>query len=140
MLISRELNAGYWALRISLGLAALVAGIDKFTNILTNWGEYLSPAIRNLVPLDAGTLMMVFGAIEIVVGLAILAGATRVFGYVFMVWMFAGAANLISSGRYYDIALREVLIGVGAYALAKVTEARESVVVVDRSDDFRRAA
>ena len=140
MLVSKELNAGYWALRIAFGLGPLLAGLDKFTNILVNWEKYLSPAIQRMLPVSAVTFMHLVGVIEVVVGLAILAGASRVFGYIAMVWLWGIAANLISLGTYYDIAVRDILLGCGAYALARVTEARESVIYVEHHVETRRVA
>jgi len=139
MLVSRELNAGYWALRIAFGLGPLIAGLDKFGNFLVNWEKYLSPVAQRLLPISALNFMHIVGVIEIIVGLAILFGATRVFGYIAMIWLWCIAANLISTGNYYDIALRDILLGIGAYALARITEARESVVFVER-EEYRPAA
>src|SRR3954468_3312260 len=113
MLVSRELNAGYWALRIAFGLGPLLGGLDKFTNILVNWEKYLSPMVQRTLPISAMTFMHIVGGVEIIVGLAILFGATRVFGYIAMLWLWAIAANLISSGNYYDIAVRDILLGIG---------------------------
>jgi uncharacterized membrane protein YphA (DoxX/SURF4 family) len=142
MLVSRELNAAFWALRIAFGLGPLIAGIDKFTNILVNWEKYLSPVAQRMLPVSATTFMQFVGVVEIVVGLGILFGATRTFGYIAMLWLFAIAANLISSGNYFDIAVRDILLGCGAYALARVTEARHSVVIVtdEYRQDYREAA
>ena len=84
-----------------------------------------------MLPISATMFMRAVGVIEIIVGLAILLGATRTFGYIAMVWLFAIAGNLISTGTYYDIAVRDILLGIGAYSLARVTEARESVVFVE---------
>jgi uncharacterized membrane protein YphA (DoxX/SURF4 family) len=144
MLVSKELNAAFWALRVAFGLGPLLAGIDKFTNILVNWTKYLSPVVTRMLPasITASMFMHVVGAIEIVVGVAILFGATRVFGYIAMLWLFAIAANLISTGTYYDIAVRYILLACGAYALARVTEARQSVVVVtdEYTEGYRTAA
>jgi uncharacterized membrane protein YphA (DoxX/SURF4 family) len=140
MLVSRELNAAYWALRVAFGFGPLLAGADKFTNILVNWEKYLSPVTLRYLPVDATTFMRGVGVIEIIVGLAILFGASRVFGYIAMVWLFAIAANLISSGAYYDIAVRDILLAIGAYSLARVTEARESIVYVERPETWREAA
>jgi hypothetical protein len=87
--------------------------------------------------------MQVVGGIEIVVGLAILAGASRAFGYIAMLWMWGIAANLIIAGTYYDVAVRDILLGIGAYALARVTEARHSVAYVEPVEpyeEFRSAA
>jgi uncharacterized membrane protein YphA (DoxX/SURF4 family) len=140
MLVSRELNAGYWALRIAFGLGPLVAGLDKFTNILVNWEKYLSPAVQRILPISAGMFMQIVGGIEVIVGLAVLFGASRTFGYIAMIWLWAIAVNLISSGTNYDIALRDILLGMGAYALARVTEAKYSVLHVDYREEQRPAA
>src|SRR5262249_58397540 len=98
MLVSRELNAGYWALRLAFGFGPLLAGLDKFTNILVNWEKYLSPIAQRMLPVSAMMFMRAVGVIEIIVGLAILLGATRIFGYIAMLWLFGIAANLVSTG------------------------------------------
>jgi uncharacterized membrane protein YphA (DoxX/SURF4 family) len=140
MLVSKELNAGYWALRIAYGLGPLLAGLDKFTNILVNWEKYLNPSVQRLLPVSATTFMHIVGGIEIIVGLAILVGGSRIFAYIAMLWLWGIAANLISMGTYYDIAVRDILLGIGAYALGRVIEARRSVVYVDQYDEERRIA
>jgi uncharacterized membrane protein YphA (DoxX/SURF4 family) len=140
MLVSRELNAAFWALRVAFGFGPLIAGIDKFTNILVNWQKYLSPAAERVLPMSATTFMHLVGLVEIVVGAAILLGATRAFSYIAMLWLFAIASNLISMGTYYDIAVRDILLGIGAYALARVSEARQSLVSVEPREDLRIAA
>src|SRR5262249_49728851 len=141
MLVSKELNAAYWALRIAFGLGPLLAGMDKFTNILVNWEKYLSLKVLQIVPLSAVTFMHIVGIVEIIVGLAVLAGFSRFFGYIAMLWLWGIAANLISMGAYYDIAVRDILLGMSAYALARVTEARHSVMYISREPaDVRRIA
>ena len=135
MLVSRQLNAGYWALRIAYGLGPLLAGLDKFTNILVNWEKYLSPMVQRSLPVTAVTFMHIVGVIEISVGLGVLLGATRLFGYIAMAWLWAIAINLFATGGYYDIAVRDILLGIGAYALARVTEARHSVIYVEPREE-----
>ena len=139
MIVSRE-NTAYWALRIAYGFLPLIAGLDKFANYLTDWTQYLNQRILNFIPVTATTFMHIGGAIEIIVGVAILFGATRWFAYIATAWLFCIAANLISTGRFFDIALRDVGLAFGAYSLARVTESRESVVVVTETDEYRRAA
>jgi uncharacterized membrane protein YphA (DoxX/SURF4 family) len=139
MLVSRELNAGYWALRVAFGFGPLLAGLDKFANILVNWEKYLSPTVTRILPISATSFMHIAGIVEIIVGLAVLFGATRVFGYIAMIWLWCIAINLITTGTYYDVAVRDILLGMGAYALARVTEARESVVFVEREEHPRAA-
>jgi uncharacterized membrane protein YphA (DoxX/SURF4 family) len=140
MLVSKELNAAYWSLRVAFGLGPLLAGLDKFTNILVNWEKYLSPMAQHTLPISPMNFMHIVGVVEIIVGLAILFGATRIFGYIAMIWLWCIAANLISTGTYYDIAVRDILLGLSAYALARVTEARESVVFVEHPEEYRRTA
>ena len=140
MLVSRQLNAGYWALRLAYGLGPLLAGLDKFTNILVNWEKYLSPTVQRNLPVTAVTFMHIVGVIEIIVGLGVLFGATRLFGYIAMIWLWAIAINLISTGGYYDVAARDILLGMGAYALGRVTEARQSIVYVGPREEATRAA
>src|SRR5262245_17725682 len=110
MLVSKELNAAFWSLRAAYGFGPLLAGLDKFTNILVNWEKYLSPTVLRAFPINPTTFMHIVGACEIVVGLGVLFGATRTFGYIAMVWLFAIAANLIATGTYYDIAVRDILL------------------------------
>jgi uncharacterized membrane protein YphA (DoxX/SURF4 family) len=140
MLVSRELDSAYWALRIAFGLGPLLAGLDKFTNVLVNWEKYLSPVAQRMLPVSPTIFMHAVGVIEIIVGLAILVGATRVFGYIAMLWLFAIAGNLVSTGAYYDVAVRDILLGIGAFSLARLTEAKESVVFVERKVERTEAA
>ena len=140
MIETRESNSAYWALRIAFGLIPLLAGSDKFTHFLTDWTQYLNPAVLRIVPVTANTFMQIAGVIEIIVGLGILFGATRVFSYIAMLWLLGIAANLISLGRFYDVAVRDIGLAVGAFTLARLTEARESVVIVSETDEYRRAA
>jgi uncharacterized membrane protein YphA (DoxX/SURF4 family) len=119
-----RLNTPFWALRLGLGLAALLAGLDKFVNLLAAWEMYLSPVAARLLPVSPSTFMGIVGVIEIVVGAIVLAGRTREGGYILAVWLLAIAINLVSAGRFFDVAVRDVLIALAAFALARMTEAR----------------
>jgi len=122
--VNDRLQAAYWALRVGLGLGALLAGLDKFFDVLADWAMYLSPLAERLVPLSASALMRVVGVIEMAVGAALLAGATRWGGYVMMAWLLAIAANLLTTGMFRDLAVRDVEIAIAAFTLARLTEAR----------------
>lgn len=124
MRIGKEVNSSWWALRIGLGLAALLAGLDKFFNLLTDWSVYLSPLAMRVLPFSAKTLMSVVGPIEMLVGLAILTQWTRIGAYVASAWLLAIALNLVTTGAFLDIAVRDVEMAVAAYALANLTKAR----------------
>jgi uncharacterized membrane protein YphA (DoxX/SURF4 family) len=133
MLLDDRLNSSWWALRIGIGLTAFLAGLDKFFNLLTNWGMYLSPIFQHLLPVAEKTFMYSVGVIEMLVGLAVLARWTRIGAYVASAWLLLIAANLISSGTFLDLAVRDVVIAIAAYALARMTELREQVTSSDRS-------
>ncbi|PWT92754.1 MAG: hypothetical protein C5B54_03040 [Acidobacteria bacterium] len=119
---NRNLNTVWWALRIGLGLAAFLAGLDKFFNLLTDWTQYLSPIAKNLLPISPVTFMEVVGVIEMIVGISILTKWTRLGGYVAMVWLVAIALNLVTTGHYFDIAVRDVEMAIAAFSLARITE------------------
>jgi len=128
-MMTRGLNSAWWMLRIGLGLGPFLAGLDKYFNLLTDWGMYLNPAAEALLPFSGGAFMRMVGVVEMVVGLAILAGWTRIGGYVAAVWLVAIAGNLVSMGMFYDLAVRDVEIAIAAYTLARLSEARKSIAV-----------
>ncbi len=120
---SNRLTTPWWALRTALGAAAFLAGLDKYFNLLANWPGYLSPLAVSLLPMSASSLMHVIGIIEMAVGAVILTGYTRVGGYVAALWLLAIAANLVATGRYFDVAVRDVAMAIAAFTLARLTEA-----------------
>lgn len=120
-----RLTAPYWALRIGLGLGPLLAGIDKFFNILADWEMYLSPLATKVIPISPALFMRIVGVIEIVAGLIVLAGLTRIGGYIVMIWLIGIAINLVTTGMFYDLAVRDIEISIAAFALARITEERE---------------
>ena len=126
MLFGKKLNFSWWALRIGLGLTAVLAGLDKFFNLLTDWGMYLSPLAVRILPVSGRTIMHCVGPIEMLVGFAILTRWTRIGAYVASVWVLAIAVNLITTGVFFDIALRDVVMAIAAFTLASLTAARES--------------
>jgi uncharacterized membrane protein YphA (DoxX/SURF4 family) len=120
-----RLNDSWWALRIALGLMPIISGVDKFFNKLTDWGMYLSPVATKVVPLSTTTLMHVVGIVEIVAGVIVLSRWTRIGSYIVMTWLIAIAANLMTTGMFYDLAVRDLEIAVGAFALSQLTTVRE---------------
>ena len=123
-----RLNGAWWALRIGLGAAAFLAGLDKFFGILADWEGYLSPLLAGALPVGAAAFMKVVGVIEMAAGGLLLAGYTRVGGYVVMAWLLGIAASLVTTGRFFDVAVRDVLMAVAAFTLARMTEVRMEAV------------
>jgi uncharacterized membrane protein YphA (DoxX/SURF4 family) len=120
---SDNLSSIYIPLRLTFGLVPLVAGIDKFFNLLTEWSKYLPAIAVDRLPVSPATFMMIVGVIEIVAGLAVLTLFTRLGAYVVMLWLVLIAANLVAAG-YFDIAVRDLVMAVGAYTLGQVAAIR----------------
>jgi hypothetical protein len=121
-----RLTTPWWSLRVGVGAAAFLAGLDKFFNLLANWPDYLSPIAAQILPLSPSSSMHVIGGVEMLVGLIILAGYTRLGGYVAAIWLAGIAAHLVTTGHYFDIAVRDVIIAIAAFTLARLTEAQAS--------------
>lgn len=120
-----QLRTSWWTLRLCYGLVPIVAGLDKFTNLLTNWTKYLSPTIQQVLPvsMSATSFMYWIGVIEVAAGLMVLSNYVRWGAYVVSLWLVGIAINLVSTGQYFDIAVRDTVMAVGAFVLAKLTEA-----------------
>jgi hypothetical protein len=107
-------------LKYTYGLVPIVAGIDKFTNLLTDWKSYLSESMVQMLPFSASTFMSIVGVIEIVAGFLVFF-RPRVGAYVVMAWLIAIALTLVFSGHYFDVAVRDLVMAVGAFALARLS-------------------
>ena len=109
---------------LAYGLVPIVAGFDKFSNLIVDWKQYLSPLAIRLLPITPTSFMQVVGVIEIAAGIIVLSRLTRLGAYLVSAWLFAIALNLLTTGHYFDIAVRDFVLSIGAYTLAKMTEAR----------------
>jgi uncharacterized membrane protein YphA (DoxX/SURF4 family) len=118
-----RLTTPWWALRVVLGAAAFLAGLDKFFNLLADWPAYLSPLATHVVPMSASALMHIVGVVEMAVGAAILVGFTQLGGHIAAIWLLCIAANLVTTGQYFDVAVRDIALAVSAFTLARLTEA-----------------
>lgn len=121
-----KLNTSWWALRIGLGAAPFLAGLDKYFNLLAKWELYLNPLVLRVIPVSPATFMRAIGLVEMVVGLAILTRWTRLGAYVAGIWLVGIALNLLTMGAYLDVAVRDLLLALAAYTLAQLTEVREA--------------
>ena len=128
-MIEQRLNSSWWALRIGLGVAPFLAGLDKFFNLLTNWRIYVNPLALRLIPVDPGTFLHAVGLIEMIVGLAILTRWTRLGAYVAGAWLVGIALNLVTMGTFFDVAVRDILLAIAAFTLARLTEVRQATKI-----------
>jgi len=108
-------------LRLTYGLVPIVAGLDKFTNLLTHWENYLSPGVVSMLPFAPHTFMMIVGVIEIIAGIIVLA-KPAIGGYIVMAWLAVIAITLLASGNYLDVAVRDLTMAIGALSLARISK------------------
>lgn len=125
MSLQRGIKAIFSLLRITLGIVPIVAGLDKFTNILTNWEQYLNPVLVQILPFSAHTFMMVVGVIEIIAGILVLR-RPAIGGYVVAVWLTAIALSLLASFSFVDVAVRDLVMAISAFSLAKMAKLIEN--------------
>lgn len=109
----------YQLLHFVFVVAPIIAGIDKFLHLLCNWDQYLAPWIANLSPIGGHSLMLIAGIIEIAAGILV-AFMPRIFGYVVAIWLWLIIINLLTMGTYFDIALRDFGLSLGALALSRL--------------------
>lgn len=105
-------------LRLTFGIVPIVAGADKFLNLLADWSTYLHPFIADII--GASTFMMIVGVIEIAAGILVLI-RPRIGAYVVSAWLVGIALNLIFMGAYLDIAVRDLVMAIGAYVLGRLS-------------------
>lgn len=106
-------------LRVAFAALPLVAGIDKFFNVLSRWPGYLAPDIPDLLGVSPPMVMRAVGVLEILAGLVVVF-RPRVGGWLVAVWLWAIVANLLILPGYYDVALRDLALSLGAVALARL--------------------
>jgi hypothetical protein len=125
---ARSSSPAYQAYQIlHFGFVALpvIMGADKFLHLLADWDMYLAPVIARLSPIGGHNLMLVVGVIEMIAGLLV-ALKPRIGGYVVALWLWSIIVNLLLSSGFYDIALRDFGLSLGALALARLAAAENA--------------
>ncbi|MHB0971593.1 MAG: DoxX family membrane protein [Thermoanaerobaculia bacterium] len=130
--MNHRLESSFWALRLGLGLTAFLAGLDKFFNLLTDWTQYVPHFVPDVLGISPAAMMSVAGIIEMAAGIALLAGITRLGGYVVAGWLLSIALTLIIGGEFLDVAVRDVIMAIGAFTLARLSEVRAEAVAENR--------
>ena len=106
-------------LKFTYGLVPIVAGLDKFTNILTDWSQYIL-SLNGVLPFESSIFIMIIGIIEIAAGILVLI-RPKVGSLLVMTWLIAIVLVLIFSGNYFDIAVRDIVMAIGAYTLNQIS-------------------
>ena len=140
VLFPDRLDAPRVALRIGLGLAAFLAGLDKFVGLLADWPGYVAPIVAAALPVSPDTFMRIVGVVEMAVGAAILTRWTLEGAWVAMAWLLLIAGNLVLGGRFFDVAVRDVVMAIAAFALARLTEAHAAAAGAGHGRSVTRGA
>jgi uncharacterized membrane protein YphA (DoxX/SURF4 family) len=119
--LNQALKPSYTLLKYTFGLVPIVAGLDKFTNILTDWSQYIHPGIADMLPFSGHTFMMIVGVIEIIAGILVLI-KTEMGGYVVAAWLTLIALTLLASFNYLDVAVRDLVMAISAFTMARMAK------------------
>ncbi|HMS50801.1 MAG: hypothetical protein IPI59_00730 [Sphingobacteriales bacterium] len=108
-------------LKYTFGIVPIVAGTDKFTNLLTNWEQYINPSIASILPFSASVFMMIVGVIEIIAGIIVLI-KTEIGGYIVAAWLTVIALTLLAGFNYLDVAVRDLVMAIAALSMARLSK------------------
>ncbi|HMI06237.1 MAG TPA: hypothetical protein VK528_01725 [Flavobacterium sp.] len=115
-----QLKPTFNLLRLTFGIVPIVAGLDKFTDILADWDKYLHPGLAEMLPFSPHTFMMIVGVIEIVAGIIVLA-KPAIGGIIVAAWLTLIALTLLASGHYLDVAVRDLVMAISALSMARIS-------------------
>jgi uncharacterized membrane protein YphA (DoxX/SURF4 family) len=122
-----RVNGAFWLLRVVLGVGILLAGLDKFFDLLTDWSMYLSPLAERVLPVNPDGFLRGVGVLEMAMGLAILTRWPRLGAYALSAWLLGIVVNLALAAHFWDLVLRDVEAAAAAFALARLGEWRAEV-------------
>ena len=115
-----EINKLQTLLKIVFIIVPIVAGLDKFTNILVQWDTYLAPSTLEILPFSGETFMKIVGVIEIIAGI-IVAIRTHIGAYIVAIWLLLIALTLIFTWHHPDVAVRDIAMAISAFVLARLS-------------------
>lgn len=117
----QKITPVYNLLKITFIIVPIVAGLDKFTDLLTDWDKYLNPHLAGMLPFSAHLFMMMVGVIEIVAGIIVmLKPATG--GLIVAAWLTLIALTLLAGGNFLDVAVRDIVMAISAYSMAQISK------------------
>jgi len=117
--LKEPIAQAYEILHWGFTIAPILAGADKFFHLLCDWDKYLAPQVVSVLPFSGHTFMQIVGVIEIVAGIGVML-LPRIFAYVVSAWLVGIILNLLIAGAYFDVALRDLGLALGALALGRL--------------------
>jgi len=116
--LQQSIKQPFNLLKFTFVIVPIVAGLDKFTNLLTDWTQYINPAFLEMVPFSGSTFMMIVGIIEIIAGLIVLI-KTELGGYIVAAWLTLIALTLLVGFNFVDVAVRDLVMAISAFCMAR---------------------
>ena len=118
---TQTLKQTFNVLKLTFGIVPIVAGFDKFTDLLTNWEKYLHPGMAGMLPFSPHVFMMIVGVIEIVAGIIVLS-KPAIGGFIVAAWLTVIALTLLAGGNYLDVAVRDLVMAISAFSMARLAK------------------
>jgi uncharacterized membrane protein YphA (DoxX/SURF4 family) len=118
--LSQSIKPTFNLMKLTFGIVPIVAGLDKFTNLLTHWENYIHPGLAKMIPFAPHTFMMIVGVVEIIAGVLVLV-KPAIGGYIVAAWLTLIALTLLASGNFLDVAVRDLVMAIGAFSLARIS-------------------
>ena len=118
-LSEQRIKPVYNLLKFTFIIVPIVAGMDKFTDILANWDKYIHPGIVGMLPFSPHTFMMIVGVIEIVAGILVFLKPS-IGGLIVTAWLTLIALTLLASGNYLDVAVRDLVMAISAFSMTRL--------------------
>ncbi len=119
--LNQSIRPTFNLLRVTFGIVPIVAGADKFTDLLTHWENYINPDLLKMLPFAPHTFMIIVGVIEIIAGLIVLV-KPAIGGFIVAGWLTLIALTLLASGNFLDVAVRDLVMAIGAFSLARIAK------------------
>lgn len=123
--IAGKLRTVWVVLKFTFALVPIIAGLDKFTNLLTNWEIYLNPILARILPFSSHVFMEIAGVTEIIAGIIVFY-RPRLGALIVTAWLGSIALSLLASGHFLDVAVRDLVMATAAFTLASLTPIVES--------------
>lgn len=118
---NKSLTQIFNPLKFTFVIVPIVAGVDKFTNLLAHWEQYINPSIAGILPFSTATFMMIVGVIEIAAGIIVLKKA-EIGGYIVAGWLIVIALTLLIGFNYMDVAVRDLVMAISAFSMARLSK------------------
>jgi uncharacterized membrane protein YphA (DoxX/SURF4 family) len=119
--LNQRIRPAFNLMKLTFGIVPIVAGLDKFANLLTHWSNYLNPTLAGILPFAPATFLMIVGIIEIAAGILVLV-RPKIGAYVVAAWLTVIALTLLAGGNYLDVAVRDLVMAVGAFSFARISK------------------